>query len=130
MSNPNSKSLSNPIGTFHINNTFDTKCFMASLLMTVQTEGNMGNCFTYSYWNTDISLYKTLLKDRLTIQLYANDIFGTANLRRVIYSGKQSCSNIKSYSSSSVMLTVRYALNAKKDKYKGTGAGIQQRKRL
>ena len=130
MSNPNSKSLSNPIGTFHINNTFDTKWFMASLLMTVQTEGNMGNCFTYSYWNTDISLYKTLLKDRLTIQLYANDIFGTANLRRVIYSGKQSCSNIKSYSSSSVMLTVRYALNAKKDKYKGTGAGIQQRKRL
>jgi hypothetical protein len=42
MSNPNSKSLSNPIGTFHINNTFDTKWFMASLLMTVQTEGNMG----------------------------------------------------------------------------------------
>lgn len=130
MSNPNSKSLSNPIGTFHVNNTFDTKWFMASLLMTVQTEGNVGNCFTYSYWNTDISLYKTLLKDRLTIQLYANDIFGTANLRRVIYSGKQSCSNIKSYSSSSVMLTVRYALNAKNDKYKGTGAGIQQRKRL
>lgn len=86
MSNPNSKSLSNPIGTFHVNNTFDTKWFMASLLMTVQTEGNVGNCFTYSYWNTDISLYKTLLKDRLTIQFYANDVFGTANLRRVIYS--------------------------------------------
>lgn len=130
MSNPNSKSLSNPIGTFHVNNTFDTKWFMASLLMTVQTEGNVGNCFTYSYWKTNISLYKTLLKDRLTIQFYANDVFGTANLRRVIYSGKQSCSNIKSYSSSSVMLTVRYALNTKNDKYKGTGAGIQQRKRL
>lgn len=130
MPNPNSKSLSNLIGTFHVNNTFDTKWFMASLLMTVQTEGNVGNCFTYSYWNTDILLYKTLLKDRLTIQLYANDVFGTANLRRVIYSGKQSCSNIKSYSSSSVMLTIRYTFNAKNDKYKGTGAGIQQRKRL
>lgn len=42
MSNPNSKSLSNPIGTFHINNTFDTKWFMASLLMTVQTGRKYG----------------------------------------------------------------------------------------
>lgn len=123
-------SLCNPVGTFHINNTFDTKWFTFSLLMTVQTEGNEGNSFIYGYWNTNFSLYKALLKDRLTIQLYANDIFGTANLRRVIYSGIQSSSHIKSYSSSSVMLTVRYAFNAKKDKYKGTGAGIQQRRRL
>lgn len=129
MPNHDSKSLCNPMGTFQVNNTFDTKWFTASLLVDVQTDGNAGNCFAYGYWNADFSLYKALLKNRLTMQLYASDIFGTADRRSVLYSGKQNSSYIKSYSSSSVVLTVRYAFNAR-EKYKGTGAGIKQRRRL
>ena len=125
-----SKSLCNPKGIFHVNNTFDAKWFSFSLFITAQTEGNTSNCFTYSSWNTDFSLYKSLLKDRFIIRLYANDLFGTANQRRIIYSGEQSSTYIKSYSSSSVVLTLRYVFNAKNDKYKGTGAGLRQRSRL
>lgn len=125
-----SKSLCNPKGIFHVNNTFDAKWFSFSLFITAQTEGNTSNCFTYSSWNTDFSLYKSLLKDRFIIRLYANDLFGTANQRRIIYSGEQSSTYIKSYSSSSVVLTLRYVFNVKNDKYKGTGAGLRQRSRL
>ena len=124
------KSLCNPMGIFHINNTIDTKWFTASLLITAQTEGNISNSFTYGFWNTDFSLYKALLKDRFIMQLYVNDLFGTANQRRIIYSGKQSSTYIKSFSSSSIGLTLRYVFNAKSEKYKGTGAGLRQRSRL
>lgn len=124
------KSLCNPMGIFHINNTIDTKWFTASLLITAQTEGNTSNSFTYGFWNTDFSLYKALLKDRFIMQLYVNDLFGTANQRRIIYSGKQSSTYIKSFSSSSIGLTLRYVFNAKSEKYKGTGAGLRQRSRL
>lgn len=62
--------LDNPVAVFSLNNTFDFKWLTASLVTMVQTEGNMGNKYVNKgYFCTDLSLYKSLLKNRLTLSL-------------------------------------------------------------
>lgn len=125
------KSLNNPVGIFQLTNTFDFKWLTASLVMTAQTEGNMGNKFVrQGYFNTDLSLYKSLLKNRLTLTLDVSDLFGTGNQHRIFYSGVQRTMTYDSYSVSNVTLGIRYRFNATSSKYKGTGAGQAQKKRM
>ncbi len=123
--------LDNPVGVFQMVNTLDFPWLTASLTFTAQTEGNMGNKFVRKgYFCTDLSLYKSFMHDRLVIQLYANDLLGTADAHRSFYSGKQRTTLLDSYSTSAVTLTVRYRFNVSKNRYKGTGAGQSQRSRM
>ena len=91
----------------------------------------MGNKYiSRGYFNTDLSLYKALLKNRLTLTLDVSDLFGTGNQHRVHYSGTQRTMLYDAYSTSSVMLGVRYRFNAANSRYKGTGAGQSQKNRM
>ena len=123
--------LDNPVAVFQLTNTLDFKWLTASLVMTAQTEGNMGNKYiSRGYFNTDLSLYKALLKNRLTLTLDVSDLFGTGNQHRVHYSGTQRTMLYDAYSTSSVMLGIRYRFNAANSRYKGTGAGQSQKNRM
>lgn len=123
--------MNNPKATVRLDNTFDTKLCQISLMMTAQTEGGTENSFaTQGYFNTDLMLYKSLCKDRLTLQLYVRDLFGTADRHLNEYFGKLRTLGYHPISRSSAMLTVRYKLNAAKSKYRGTGAGSSQRSRM
>ena len=125
------KELHHPVGAFQLTNTFDTKWLTVSAIMTAQTEGNMGNKFIRrGYFGTDLSLYKTLCQGKLILQLYAQDLFHTANQHRLFYSGKQRTTYFDADSSSTFTLTVQYKFNASQSKYKGTGAGKEQRSRM
>ncbi len=125
------ESLDHPVGAFQLTNTFDTKWLTASIIVTAQTEGNMGNKFVRKgYFNTDISLYKALCKGKLILQLYAQDLFHTANQHRIFYSGKQRTTYFDADSSSSLTFTVQYKFNTSHSKYKGTGAGKEQKSRM
>lgn len=125
------KFLGHPVATFQLTNTFDTKWITASVILSAQTKGNMGNKFVRKgYFNADVFLYKSLLNDRLTLQLYLSDLFGTADQNRVFYSGSKRSTYYNSYSSSTVSFTVRYRFNATNSKYKGTSAGQAQRSRM
>lgn len=123
--------LNHPVAFFRLNNTFDTKWITASVLLSAQTEGNMGNKFVRrGFFSTDLSVYKSLMNNRLTLQLYASDLFGTADACRIFYSGPRRSTYYKSYSSSSLSLTIRYQFNVTNSKYKGTSAGQSQRSRM
>ena len=53
--------LDNPVAVFQLTNAFDFKLLTASLVMTAQTEGNMGNKFIrQGYFNTDLSLLNNI----------------------------------------------------------------------
>ena len=79
--------------------------------MTVQTEGNMGNkCIRQGYFNTDLSLYKSLLKNRLTLTLDVSDVFGTGNQHRTFYSGVQRTMLYDLNSTSTITFTSAIAL--------------------
>ena len=123
--------LNHPVAFFRLNNTFDTKWITASVLVSAQTEGNMGNKFVRrGSFSTDLSVYKSLMNNRLTLQLYASDLFGTADACRIFYSGPRRSTYYKSYSSSSLSLTIRYQFNVTNSKYKGSSAGQSQRSRM
>lgn len=82
-------------------------------------------------WNMQLVVYKAFLKDRLSLQLYANDIFNSSRSESTTYFGAlRTMWRYIAPNSRSVSLTVRYKFNSAKSKYKGTSAGASQKDRM
>ena len=125
------KYLDKPVAEFKLNNTFDTKWAMFSVMMTYITKGYEENLYIYKpMFNTDLSIYKGFLKDRLTFQLYVSDVFGTNDSHIIGKYGKLKEIIFDEFSTSKISLTVRYKFNTTRSKYKGTGAGESQKNRM
>lgn len=123
--------LNKPVAMFRFNNTFDTKWAMFSVMMTYITKGYEENHYIYKpMFNTDLSIYKSFLKDCLTFQLYVNDVFGTNDSHTIGKYGKLKETIFDEFSTSKISLTVRYKFNTTRSKYKGTGAGESQKNRM
>ena len=123
--------LNKPVAMFRFNNTFDTKWAMFSVMMTYITKGYEENHYIYKpMFNTDVSIYKSFLKDCLTFQLYVNDVFGTNDSHIIGKYGKLKETIFDEFSTSKISLTVRYKFNTTRSKYKGTGAGDSQKNRM
>lgn len=82
-------------------------------------------------WSVNAMLYKSFLKDRLTFQFQATDLFNSTRSRSLVYLGSlRTFYTDAEPNSRSVSLTIRYKFNAAKNKYKGTGAGSSQKSRM
>jgi len=89
------------------------------------------NAYYKSMWFVNASLYKDFFDSRLTFLLQANDIFDTNRYDLFMYYGHLRTAGMdQKYSRQSITLTVQYRFNAKRSKYKGTGAGDAQKYRL
>ena len=123
--------LNKPVAELKLNNTFDTKWAMFSVMTTYITKGYEENHYIYKpMFNTDLSIYKGFLKDCLTFQLYVNDVFGTNDSHIIGKYGKLKETIFDEFSTSKISLTVRYKFNVTRSKYKGTGAGQSQKDRM
>ena len=123
--------LNKPVAELKLDNTFDTKWAMFSVMMTYITKGYEENHYIYKpMFNTDLSIYKGFLKDCLTFQLYVNDVFGTNDSHIIGKYGKLKETIFDEFSTSKISLTVRYKFNTTRSKYKGTGAGESQKNRM
>ena len=123
--------LNKPLAELKFNNTFDTKWAMFSVMMTYITKGYEVNNYVYKpMFDTDLSIYKSFLKDCLTFQLYVNDVFGTNDSHVIGKYGKLKETIFDEFSTSKISLTVRYKFNVTRSKYKGTGAGLSQKNRM
>ena len=75
-------------------------------------------------------LQKSFLKGQLTATLYANDIFRTAKTKvTTYYAIGQTAQSYYTYTQC-VGLTLSYNFNASSSKYRGTGAGNEEKGRL
>ena len=91
-----------------------------------------------AYWNLTAAVQKSFLKDKsLVVRLSVADIFNTAKQDALIDLGNYTLlkgdvfgEGRGNYSFHRVSLSVRYAFNATKSKYKGKGAGQDVIKRL
>lgn len=125
------KMANSPLGSFRLDNTFDTKWASFSVLMSYNTKGYDRNSkMCKPSFNTNLSIYKSCLKDQLSFQLYVYDLFGTNDSHSLSYYGKMKEMLSDVYSISKISLTVRYKFNTSKSKYKGTGAGQSQKSRM
>ena len=99
----------------------------ASLL---NTRGDQENCHLENIpWSVDIGLRKAFLNDRLSLQLQGRDLFNSAGSDATLYGGDRLI-RVNPQSRRSITLTLRYKFNPAKSKYKGTGAGQDQRSRM
>ena len=99
--------------------------------MSYTTKGYERNiCLYKPKFRTNVSVYKSFLKDRLSFQLFVYDLFGTDDIHMSAHYGKMKELISDIQSTSKVSLTVRYKFNTTRSKYKGTGAGESQKNRM
>lgn len=119
-----------PIGSITFRNNFKLpKGILLDLNGSWTSKGHQNNIYLADDMiNTNVSLYKSFLKDRLILQLQANNIFNPKQIV-TIYSGIRVLQNTQAMHRQ-LFLTVRYKFNTTRSKYKGTGAGKSQKNRM
>ena len=124
------KNFDNPVGYFTWNNNFDLPHgFMLDADFSLMTPGDQDNARQKMLGSIDLSLRKSFLNERLSLQLSARDLLNTNAYSGTIYSGNR-LMTIDQQTRRSFTLTLRYKFNPSKSKYKGTGAGQEQRNRM
>ncbi len=123
--------LDKPMGIFRFNNAlylpFDS---WLNVDFSWRTAGNAENMYLEDTWQCDLGLYKSFNNDRWSVKLQCNDLFSTANSAMVLRSDIREITMNKVLDTCNFSITVRYKFNATKSKYKGTGAGKDQKSRL
>lgn len=77
------KISNNPMAVFNFDNTFNTKLAMLTRMMSYTTKGYERNiCLYKPKFRTNVSVYKSFLKDRLSFDLFIYDLFGKLLARR------------------------------------------------
>lgn len=95
-----------------------------------RTEGDSDNIHMGQTWQFDFSASRPFGKN-VEAKLTANDIFNTAaDNKFLVYSGTRSLEMSKHSSLRSIELNVVWRFNVDKKKYKGAGAGVEERRRL
>lgn len=124
--------LEKPVFIANFNNIIKLpKGFMISLDANIQSKGAYQNVYLeHPTGSVDISVRKSFLKDALSVELRGNDLFDTNREFIHLYSGDYNIYQKNHYDRREFSLTVRYKFNATKSKYKGTGAGDSQKKRM
>ena len=119
-----------PIGIVTFRNNFKfPKGFLLDVNGSWTTKGYQNNIYLADDMiDVNASLYKSFLKDKLTLQLQAYNIFNPKQVGTV-YSGIRVMQNTQ-VMHRQISLTLRYKFNTTRSKYKGTGAGESQKNRM
>ena len=123
--------LNKPEFSFYLQNWFVIKPTTKALLQVNYTGSNhWGFMYRGDNFSVNARLQKTFWKGRLTGALYANDIFRTARTKLTTYYALgKTIQDIYSYTQQ-VGISLSYNFNVTGSKYKGTGAGNEERNRL
>ena len=102
----------------------------ALLQVSYSGSNHWGLLYRGSNFEVNARLQKSFLQGRLTGTLYANDIFRTARTKvTTYYAIGKTAQDVYSYTQC-VGVTLNYNFNATRSKYKGTGAGNEEKTRL
>ena len=125
------KKLNKPEFSFYLNSWFVINPMTKALLQVNYTGSNhWGFMYRGSNFSVNARLQKSFLKGQLTATLYANDIFRTAKTKvTTYYAIGQTAQDVYTYTQC-VGLTLSYNFNVSTSKYKGTGAGNDEKNRL
>ena len=125
------KKLNKPEFSFNMNSWFVIDPTMKALAQVNYTGSNhWGFMYRGSNFAVNARVQKTFLNERLSCTLYANDIFRTSRSKvTTYYDIGKTVQDVYSYTQS-VGLTLSYNFNASSSKYRGTGAGNEEKGRL
>ena len=125
------KKLNKPEFRFNLNSWFVVNPMTKALLqVNYSTSNHWGFMYRGSIFNVSARLQMSFLKEQLKATLYANDIFRTAKTKtNTYYAIGLTAQDVYTYTQC-VGLTLSYNFNATRSKYRGTGAGNDERNRL
>ena len=125
------KKLDKPEFSFDLKNWFVVNPTMKALVQASYTGSNhWGFMYRGSNFAVNARLQKSFLKERLSCTLYANDIFRTSKSKMTTYYAiGLTDQDVYTYTQC-VGLTLSYNFNVSRSKYKGTGAGNEERNRF
>lgn len=125
------RKLDKPEFSARLQNWFTLGTTAKALLDISYTGSNhWGMMYRGTSCSVNARLQKTFLKGSLVAALYADDIFRSARRNVIIYYGIGTTNqNLYTYTQA-VGFTLSYNFNATKSKYKGTGAGNDEKSRL
>ena len=99
--------------------------------LNYQSKGSYGNAEMCSFWKLDASLYKSFLKDKLSLSLNCRDIFDTNHIEGYFYNANVWGHQTNHDESRFFSMTLQYKFNASKSKrYQGSGAGTTEKDRF
>ena len=126
-----SKALSKPLLSCSINNSFAlSETMNAAIRLNASTTHVEGFLMMKSDYSVNLQFDKSFANRTWIIYLSANDIFKTAKERWTMYGlGAGTIKDCYNYTRN-ISLQVTYNFNAKHSKYKGTGAGNEEKSRL
>ena len=126
-----SKALSKPLLSCSLNNNFAlSETMNAAIRLNASTTHADGFLMMKSGYSVNLQFNKSFANRTWIIYLSANDIFKTAKERWTMYGlGAGTTKDCYNYIRC-ISLQVTYNFNAKRSKYKGTGAGNEEKSRL
>ena len=126
-----SKALSKPLLSCSLNNNFAlSETMNAAIRLNASTTHADGFLMMKSDYSVNLQFDKSFANRTWIIYLSANDIFKTAKERWTMYGlGAGTTKDCYNYTRN-ISLQVTYNFNAKRSKYKGTGAGNEEKSRL
>ena len=102
----------------------------ANASLDITTRGDMENVsLTRAVFNLYLSLTKTFLNDRLSVKIAGRNLLDAQEKVLLRYGLRNMC-QAQHRDLRELQVTVRYKFNAAQSKYKGTGAGQEERSRL
>ena len=124
--------MSDPMLTASFNNLITLPWgLMFGADFSFQGKGNMENYyFSENRYICNISLQKSFLKDALTVEMRGNDLFHKQISEGTMYMNRLWAAAKNFSDSREFVLTLRYKFNMTPSKYKGTGAGAEQKQRF
>ena len=123
--------LNKPEFSFNLNSWFVVGETAKALLQVNYTGSNhWGLMYRGSNFIVNARLQKSFLKGKLSATLYANDIFRTARNKVTSYYAIGKTAQDDYNYTQCVGITLSYNFNASNSKYKGTGAGNEEKNRL
>ena len=126
-----SKALSKPLLSCSLDNNFAlSETMNAAISLNASTTYAYGFLMMKNDYSVNLQFDKSFANRTWIIYLSANDIFKTAKERWTMYGlGAGTTKDCYNYTRN-VSLQVTYNFNAKRSKYKGTGAGNEEKSRL
>ena len=125
------KALNKPLLSCSLNNNFAlSETMNAAISLNASTTHAEGFLMMKSGYSVNLQFDKSFANRTWIIYLSANDIFKTAKERWTMYGlGAGTTKDCYNYTRN-ISLQVTYNFNAKRSKYKGTGAGNEEKRRL
>ena len=123
--------LEKPMFLFKLNNSFSLpQKWIIGINYSYNTSGHSGAILVKRSNRLDLRINKNFLRNQLSLSLQANDIF-KSSYNSSIYYGNNMSMNIRNYSDSrNFQVSIVYRFNYTRSKYKGDGAGEDEKERF